>query len=377
MRKYITIFPKKTRGTWICKWHVNGKPKEQSFNTKKEAEEHKDFIAKQLKESGTDGIKYDSLDNDTKIRMYRVHRYEQESGNDVFDIIKEYERIQASKRKQISVTDAVAECLNDKEKEGCDARTLQSLRSPLNRFKFRHPRKVMHNIEDKHILDFVDGMDISGRTRLGYLTDLRTLFSWALQKGYVNANPVLPCMPTKSARKKIMNQKRARRKEQVLTPDECQLILVYCEKNYPEITRYAVPLMFAGLRPEKEGTLIDWDDITEESITVDETIAKDGETRIIEPLTLNLIEWIKVLRERGIEPLTNLKRKWNKVKSVIGRTWPHDALRHTYASYHYAMFKDAGLTAKNLGHPNPTLLRKDYNNAVTEKEAKKFWAIMP
>jgi integrase len=135
--------------------------------------------------------------------------------------------------------------------------------------------------------------------------------------------------------------------------------------------------MFAGLRPEKEGTLIDWDDITEESITVDETIAKDGETRIIEPLTPNLIEWIKVLRERGIEPLTNLKRKWNKVKSVIGRPWPHDALRHTYASYHYAMFKDAGLTAKNLGHPNPTLLRKDYNNAVTEKEAKKFWAITP
>lgn len=30
------------------------------------------------------------------------------------------------------------------------------------------------------------------------------------------------------------------------------------------------------------------------------------------------------------------------------------------------MFKNAGLTAKNLGHPNSTLLRKDYNNAVTE-----------
>lgn len=50
-------------------------------------------------------------------------------------------------------------------------------------------------------------------------------------------------------------------------------------------------------------------------------------------------------------------------------------MRHTYASYHYAAFNDAGLTAKNLGHPNPTLLRKEYNNAVMKSEAAAFWAI--
>ena len=38
---------------------------------------------------------------------------------------------------------------------------------------------------------------------------------------------------------------------------------------------------------------------------------------------------------------------------------------------------DAGLTAKTLGHPNPTLLKKDYNNAVTRAEAESFWSIAP
>jgi integrase len=52
-------------------------------------------------------------------------------------------------------------------------------------------------------------------------------------------------------------------------------------------------------------------------------------------------------------------------------------MRHTYASHHFAMYRDAGLTAKNLGHPNPTLLRKDYNNAVTRAEAEEFWSIYP
>jgi hypothetical protein len=41
------------------------------------------------------------------------------------------------------------------------------------------------------------------------------------------------------------------------------------------------------------------------------------------------------------------------------------------------MYRDAGLTAKNLGHPSPTLLRKDYNNAVTRAEAERFWSIAP
>ena len=123
---------------------------------------------------------------------------------------------------------------------------------------------------------------------------------------------------------------------------------------------------------------MDWADVTFAHITVDASIAKDGETRIIEPLAPNLVEWIKFIQLTCPcpMPVRNLKRRWERAKRVI-RKWPHDAMRHTYASYHFAMFKDAGLTAKNLGHPNPTLLRKDYNNSVTEAEAEAFWLLSP
>ena len=57
--------------------------------------------------------------------------------------------------------------------------------------------------------------------------------------------------------------------------------------------------------------------------------------------------------------------------------WPHDAMRHSYASYHFALYRDVGMTTKNLGHPNPTLLRKEYNNAVTRSEAERFRSIEP
>ena len=60
----------------------------------------------------------------------------------------------------------------------------------------------------------------------------------------------------------------------------------------------------------------------------------------------------------GPLPLRYPLRRWG-VRKVLGRDWPHDAMRHSYASYHFAMYRDAGLTAKNLGHPSSTLLRKD------------------
>jgi len=81
---------------------------------------------------------------------------------------------------------------------------------------------------------------------------------------------------------------------------------------------------------------------------VDSSIAKDAETRIIEPLAPNLVEWLKVIGSSCPSPLPmrNLKRRWGRAREVVG-------------------------------HPNPTLLRKDYNNAVTRAEAESFWSIAP
>ena len=186
-------------------------------------------------------------------------------------------------------------------------------------------------------------------------------------------------MPSKAKRKEIMTAKRGRRKLQVLTPTEMQMLLTYCEREEPTLTPYACLCVWGGLRPEREAPNMIDDDITTESVIVPEEFAKDNETRIIEPLSDNFIEWIEFIkgREGSFQQVKNLKRKWEKAKKSIGRDWRHDCLRHSYASYHFAEFNDAGLTAKNLGHPDSTLLWKAYNGAVTKAQAKEFWAIRP
>ena len=161
----------------------------------------------------------------------------------------------------------------------------------------------MEELGSTAVTSFVDALDISLRTRLGYLSDLRTFFSWALQKKLISVNPVVPVMPGRAARRRIMLTKRSRRKEQVLSVEECESLLRWVETNDRQLLVYPVLCLFAGLRPELEATGIEWSDVTPEHITVDASIAKDGETRIIEPLTPNLAAWIRVIRQSSQSPL--------------------------------------------------------------------------
>ena len=93
-----------------------------------------------------------------------------------------------------------------------------------------------------------------------------------------------------------------RRMKQFLSVEDCHLLLRWTEKNDPDLLVYPVLCLFAGLRSEQEVTGIDWPSITISQITVDAAIAKDGETRIIEPLTPNLVEWIRFIDSMVVNP---------------------------------------------------------------------------
>ena len=52
-------------------------------------------------------------------------------------------------------------------------------------------------------------------------------------------------------------------------------------------------------------------------------------------------------------------------------------MRHSYGSYHLAMFDNAGKTALQMGHRELGTLFEHYRRAVRKKDAAKFWAILP
>jgi hypothetical protein len=76
------------------------------------------------------------------------------------------------------------------------------------------------------------------------------------------------------------------------------------------------------------------------------------------------------------------KKGWERAAkeacAVIGvegdQEWPSNCLRHSFASYHLAHFKDATKTAYEMGS-SPDLIYSTYANLVSRRDAAKWWEL--
>src|ERR1700731_3457080 len=66
-----------------------------------------------------------------------------------------------------------------------------------------------------------------------------------------------------------------------------------------------------------------------------------------------------------------------KDEELCGERWPDNALRHSFASYHLAHFRNAATTALELGHHDSRITFRHYRELVKPKEAARFWSIRP
>jgi integrase len=59
------------------------------------------------------------------------------------------------------------------------------------------------------------------------------------------------------------------------------------------------------------------------------------------------------------------------------KEWPDNALRHSFAGYHLAHFKNAASTAFELGHHDSRVTFVYYRELVKPKDAERYWNIGP
>ena len=73
-----------------------------------------------------------------------------------------------------------------------------------------------------------------------------------------------------------------------------------------------------------------------------------------------------------------LWRLFNHARKAAGIVeWPDNALRHSFASYYVAHFKDAKALALEMGHTDSGILFNHYRALVKPKEAARYWSIRP
>jgi integrase len=162
-----------------------------------------------------------------------------------------------------------------------------------------------------------------------------------------------------------------------------------CEKILAGAGRYqsAIALsLFAGLRPEeiagKGKPWLCWEHVQrkERIVHIPAEISKTRRARNLEKLPPAFWVWIE--SGNGEIAPGRSRQITEHCAKLAGygkdRPWPHDALRHTFATYAVAATMDPGRVSLWMGHEgNPTTLFRHYRGITTETEAKKFWALRP
>jgi integrase len=195
---------------------------------------------------------------------------------------------------------------------------------------------------------------------------VRLVFNFAVRRGYATDN--------QAAKTEKANVLRAA--PGILTVTQAARLL---EIAMPDVLPHTAIGLFAGLR-RAELQRLDWSEIDFESNLI-EVKAEKSKTaqRRFATLQSNLREWLLPVRKhRGPITPEDFSKHFIQTRKAAGiAKWPDNALRHSFASYHLAHFKNAASTALELGHHDSRITFAHYRELVKPKDAAKYWQITP
>lgn len=257
--------------------------------------------------------------------------------------------------------------------------TLRQLKWALLKLSEAHGAKKPEDLDADEMRRWVDKLPLTTRGRFNVFAVCRDFFSSPAMKKIVRDSPFADAPPKKDKGARLP----------ILTVDQMRALL---DHKWPEwFKAWLVAGAFAGLRTREifsiPASAIDWE---YDEIVIRHEDAKQGEAarprsaNIFEPLKRHMPrrdadkalvdgysvkKWKPVIREAcrviGVKPSPS-------PSGVMTLKWPDNCLRHSFASYHLAHYKDATKTAFLMG-TSPRLLYETYANLVSRRDAAKWW----
>jgi integrase len=234
-------------------------------------------------------------------------------------------------------------------------------------------------IQPQAALDWIKGMNATGKTRRHYWNHLNRLLSRAVNDGALKGQPLDGFKPDE-VESALDHEKPA---PEILTNQDVAKLLQFAVANRPDLLPIIVLGLYAGLR-QSESCQITWQQIDLESgfVTVPRSVAKGRNIRHAK-LTGAAVQWLRLCEPSegrlAKGSLNAFSIRFSRFVKRAGFTeWPHNAMRHTHASNYYAIH-GAEKTRSQIGHTdkNEAQLFENYRVLVHEADAKKFFQIAP
>jgi integrase len=216
----------------------------------------------------------------------------------------------------------------------------------VNRFAAAFGDRNLATITGEEIKRWLDATFPDAVTRANTRRVLVNFFNIAQAKKFTGSNPAAETRVRKEAAREIG----------ILTPVEVGALL---EHSTTDILPYFCIGAFAGIRPE-ELQRLEWSDFRWKQgiLRIRAEVSKVGAARNvrIEP---NLSAWLAPYRlSSGRICPAGWREQFRATRAAAGiGTWPHDCLRHSFATYWLEKHKDAPALALEMGNSVEVILR--------------------
>jgi len=302
-------------------------------------------------------------------------------------------KLEVSRTLEVCLQDFVAEKVRLAERGDLRAISIQTTKSRAKRLAESLGSIPIQAIGSKHLSEFLANLPFSQVTKIHYRAFLSEFMSYALEREWIEGNPL-------SAWGKTKRRKNLIREVQILSVSEVKRLLDVArndEKAHIFVPYLALGL-FLGLRPT-EARLLDWSDIDLEhgSIEIKGSTSKVKSTRHIQ-INPTALAWLRAFKPSDattIVPLNDCEYRvsWDRIKNLAGwkvwepnkaiegdqeslNDWPEDCLRHCYASYWLPIHNDRPRLAEHMG-TSTSVIQNYYRKSLPAKMASEYWDIIP
>jgi integrase len=353
---------------WVVDGRIRGRGERHFYKTRAEAETKAEQLRLTRKNQGTAGL---ALPERARVEAAECIKRLETVGATLTEAVEFFIRHARPEAGAGKVSDIIKEFLKEKASAGRRASYLRMQKSVLGNFAKEFGSREIHTIGHSEINNWIMAHPWKLRTRKNYQTDLSNFFSFATRRGYCASNPLV-------------------RLEKVTLDDlppgilkvEQVIKTLNVASSFDEgvLLPYVAIGLFAGLRAD-EFEKLDWNEVSlaHRTIEVKGAKAKSRQRRIV-AMSDNLHAWLRdhVKSEGAIAPRKGHGHRWARLRALSGvDPWPHNALRHSFGSYHVAFHQNAPKTSLEMGHDNPNQLFQSYRELVRPSDAQKYWSISP
>jgi integrase len=306
-----------------------------------------------------------NVEVDAACREYSQARHALKEHGSLADAAKFYS-VHHGKRPNKSVRAVADELLQDRADRS--EKYVRDLRLRLDRFT-SDINLYIADITPQQISTWLRGLKLSGRTQHNFRAILTTLFRFAIDQGYLPEGRTAP--------ERVKLRENDDGEIEIFSPAELRKILAVATA---ETLPYLVLGAFAGIRTA-EILRMTWEDVDLAAgfIELRQSQTKTRARRLI-PIADNLRLWL-VDNAGTTGPVVTLKRPDESIGSICGRQkpplpWKRNGLRHSYASYRYAITQNENQVAAELGN-SPAMVHGHYRQVAKQAQAKEWFGIVP